>query len=115
MHVPPSLRHGRDNAPPAAKRNAMNHEQHISSLLVLHRPDALSRLQALVDTRPGLSIATHAESRCVVLCETDSQRAIVEHVEAMEAVPGVINVSLIYHHAEPRDELDTPLNPIAST
>ncbi|WP_114238328.1 chaperone NapD [Dyella sp. C9] len=89
----------------------MRDELHISSLMLLYRPDAFDRLQSFVDAHPELEIATHAESRCVLLCETDNQRAIVDHIDALEALPGVINVSLIYHHAEPRDELDVPVRP----
>jgi nitrate reductase NapD len=44
----------------------------------------------------------------VLLCETGNQRALVDHIDALSLLPGVINVSLVYHHVEPADELDQP-------
>jgi nitrate reductase NapD len=81
-------------------------EQHISSLVVMHRPDAMPVLRTFLESRPALTIAATGECRCVLLCETDNQRAIVDHIDALEALPGIINVSLIYHHVESNAELD---------
>jgi periplasmic nitrate reductase NapD len=81
-------------------------ERHISSLLVLHRPDAAPVLEAFAHRCEELEIAARAESRCVVLCETDHQRALLDVIDALDALPGVINVSLIYHHAESREAMD---------
>jgi len=90
---------------------AMNDELHISSLLVQHRPEAMPALEAYVDTQPALDISARGEHRCVLLCETGHQREVLELIDAMLALPGVVNISLIYHHAEPRDELEQPLQP----
>jgi len=92
----------------------MSDEQHISSLVILHRPDAADALKAFVATRDALELAVQGECRCVLLCETDSQRAVMDHIEALEALPGVINVSLIYHHVEANDVMDEPVSPGAS-
>ncbi|MGO4703095.1 chaperone NapD [Dyella sp. 2RAB6] len=90
---------------------AGNDELHISSLLVQHRPQAMPALEAYVDTQPALEITARGEHRCVLLCETGHQREVLDLIDAMLALPGVVNVSLIYHHAEPRDELEQPLQP----
>lgn len=79
----------------------MNDEHHISSLVVLHRPDAVDALKAFVDLHAALDIAVQGDCRCVMLCETANQRAVMDHIDALEMLPGVINVSLIYHHVEP--------------
>lgn len=92
----------------------MKDEQHISSLVVLHRPDAVDVLKAFVDHRDALDIAIQGDCRCVVLCETENQRAVLDHIEAMEALPGVINVSLIYHHVEPQSVMDEQVSSDAS-
>jgi nitrate reductase NapD len=89
----------------------MKDEHHISSLVVLHRPDAVDVLKAFVELRDTLDIAIQGECRCVMVCETDNQRAVMDHIEAMEALPGIINVSLIYHHVEPHDVMDEPVSP----
>jgi nitrate reductase NapD len=90
----------------------MPRELHISSLLIQHRHDALPRLQALIDRHTELEIALQEDCRCVVLCETDDQRAVMDHIDAMQNLSGVLSVSLIYHHAEPRSELEKPMRQI---
>jgi len=87
-------------------RDARPRELHISSLLVQHRNEALAGLRDLVAGIPALEIAATGEGRCVVLCETDDQRGIMDAIDAMQALPGVVTVSLVYHHAEPLDQLD---------
>ncbi|MDR3446284.1 MULTISPECIES: chaperone NapD [unclassified Dyella] len=86
--------------------NDAKDEYHISSLVVLHRPDAASTLKAFIELHPELDIAVQGDCRCVMVCETDSQRAVMDHIDALEALPGVINVSPIYHHVEPRAVMD---------
>ncbi|RDI98109.1 nitrate reductase formation protein NapD [Dyella solisilvae] len=93
----------------------MSSEQHISSLVVLHRPDALRAVQSFARAHPSLQIAAHGDCRCVVLCETDDQRAVMDLIDGMGDLPGVISVSLIYHHAESPEELDEPVGPVAHT
>lgn len=95
----------------ARASDAANDELHISSLLVQHRPEAMPALESFVGAQPALEISARGEHRCVVLCETGHQREVLELIDAMLALPGVVNVSLIYHHAEPRDELERPLHP----
>ena len=90
---------------------AMNGEQHISSLVLLHRPEAMPAIETLVEAHAALEIAVHGDYRCVVLCETEDQRALMDCIDALQALPGVLNVSLIYHHVESLSELDEPMEP----
>lgn len=84
----------------------MNDEVQISSLLVQHRDEALPALQAFVAQHAELELALNAERRAVILCETDDQRAMMDLIDAIRDLSGVITVSLIYHHAEPRADLE---------
>jgi periplasmic nitrate reductase NapD len=97
------------DALPAQPPSPAPDEQHISSLVVLHRPYAAATLQAFVDLHPALDIAIQGDCRCVLVCETDHQRAVMEHIDALELLPGIINVSLIYHHVESRAAMDDVL------
>lgn len=93
----------------------MSGEVHISSLLVQHRHEATAALQALVAAHAELEIAVQGECRCVVLCETDDQHALMERIDDLQALTGVLSVSLVYHHAEPRAELEAPMRQGAAT
>ncbi|KLD65348.1 chaperone NapD [Dyella japonica] len=84
----------------------MRDEHHISSLVVLHRPDAAPTLSAFVDDHAALDIALQGECRCVMVCETDNQRAVLDLIDTLQTLPGVINVSLIYHHVESAAVMD---------
>ena len=46
-----------------------------------------------------------ADLRSIVLCECENPFAVLDHIDTVRAVPGVLNVALVYHHAEPRDAL----------
>lgn len=87
----------------------MTPELHISSLLVQHRHDAIARMEALIDTKSGMEIAARGDCRCVVLCETDNQRILMDYIDELHAVDGVLNVSLVYHHAESRADMEEPI------
>ena len=52
----------------------MSGEQHISSLVVLHRPDGAAVLREFTAAHGALQIAAQGDCRCVLLCETDDQR-----------------------------------------
>lgn len=93
----------------------MSGEQHISSLVVLHRPDGAAALRDFTAAHEAIKIAAEGDCRCVLLCETDNQRALVNHIDALSLLPGVIQVSLIYHHVESAEELDRPAELIASS
>jgi nitrate reductase NapD len=82
---------------------------HISSLIVRARPDRLPDIVAAIDALPGAEVHRHdAIGKIVVLLETETQSQIAERLRAMEALPGVLNVSLIYHHADELPGHDHP-------
>ncbi|WP_454830991.1 chaperone NapD [Pseudoxanthomonas wuyuanensis] len=84
-------------------------EVHIASLVVQHRQEAAAALGAAIAGCAALDLAVAGEFRSIVLCESDDQYALIDHIEALRAVTGVLNVSLVYHHAEPRAALDAPM------
>lgn len=84
-------------------------ELHIASFIVQHRAGALAALAAHAAGTPGLDLARPGDIRSVVLCEAEDQFAIIDRIDALRAVPGVLNVTLVYHHAEPRAALDAPM------
>jgi len=84
-------------------------EVHIASLVVQHRVEAAAALDAYIAGSHELDLALRAQTRSVVLCECADQYAVLDRIDAMRALPGVLNVALVYHHAEPREALDAPV------
>ncbi len=95
--------------------NRVVDELHIASFVVQHRADAAATLAVHIDGAADLELALAGELRSVVLCECADQYAILDRIEALRALPGVLNVSLVYHHAEPREALDAPLSPVSGS
>jgi len=82
---------------------------HISSLIVRALPERLAVIAAGIAKMPGAEIhRSDAIGKIVVVLETESQGEITDRLRAMEALPGVLNVSLIYHHV---DDLEAPDRP----
>lgn len=78
---------------------------HIASFVVHHRPESAATLDAALALLPGTELALREAGRSILLCEGDSEAALLDRVEALRALDGVIGVSLVYHHAEPREAL----------
>lgn len=91
----------------------MDDEVHIASFIVHHRPDALAAIEQLVAETPGAEIAARDAGRCILLHECGGTRELLACMDAVQATPGVVGVSLVYHHAEPRSALGDILQPHA--
>lgn len=85
------------------------HEVHIASFIVQHRAESAIALAEHLRMSEGAELAIAGEFRSIVLCEGENQHALVDRIDELRAIPGVINVTLVYHHAEPGDALDAPL------
>jgi len=84
---------------------------HIASFVVQHRPSAAARVAAAVAAYSDLELAVAGDTGSVVVCESPDRRVLTERIDALRETPGVLNVLLVYHHAEPRAALDQPIVP----
>ncbi|MEH6636537.1 MAG: chaperone NapD [Halioglobus sp.] len=74
---------------------------HISSFVVRCLPDRLQDIMATVAALPGVEI--HGDDACgkfVALLELETDKALVETITTIELIKGVVNTSMVYHHAE---------------
>lgn len=85
---------------------AAQDEVHIASFVVQHRETAAAALDAVIAAHGDLELAVRGPTRSVVLCESADRYAVMDRVEALRVAAGVLNVLLVYHHAEPREALD---------
>jgi len=93
----------------SAGRGDEQRDVHIASFVVQHRVEAAETIDAYIAGSDDLDLAVRAQTRSVVLCECADQYAVLDRVDALRALPGVLNVALVYHHAEPREALDAPV------
>ena len=95
-------------APPTSQATA--NEVHIASFVVQHRQEAGPALAAMIADCPDLELGLAGDTRSVVICESEDRYLVMDRIEQLRAVPGALNVLLVYHHAEPRQALELPLS-----
>ncbi|MGR4070186.1 chaperone NapD [Halomonas sp. LR3S48] len=93
----------------------MNAQVHISSLVVQLQPERIDETRRHCQAHPGVEVhATDPCGKMVLLLETAGQREIVEFIEGLQRAPGVLSVSLVYHHAESAAELDREMEEMSN-
>lgn len=76
----------------------MNNALHIASLLVHCRPELLEAVKRNLGLLPGIEL--HQESaagKLVVVLEAEHESRILDTINHIQQVPGVLNAALIYH------------------
>ena len=76
-------------------------EVHISSLVVHALPEGLERVTAEIAESTCASVEVQdASGKLVVLLETANQKEVLDQIERINKIDGVISASLIYHHID---------------
>lgn len=74
----------------------------ISSLVVHARREDADAVRATLTAWPGVEVPAAApDGRLVVTVESGSDREAGEAFDRIRLLPGVMSVSLVYHHFEP--------------
>ena len=82
-------------------------EVHIASLVVHVLPQTLARVaQGLLQVDDAQVHGSHPDGKLVVTLEGPNAGAILDKVAQIQQLDGVLNVSLVYQHAEPRHFLN---------
>jgi nitrate reductase NapD len=85
---------------------------HIAGVLVQCRPLQLLQVQRAVAAIEGADVdRTGADGKLVVVIEAASSRAVLDAVDGMRALPGVLDVALVYQHAEPAAAMNQEMEP----
>ena len=83
----------------------MNSECHISSLVVHSRPDRVQAILETLRTTEGAEVHGGADTgKLIVTLETDTESQVVEHINAIQLLEGVLAATLVFHHFEPVQE-----------
>ncbi len=79
----------------------MPSELHISSLAIQARPERLVPVCAGIGGLDGAEVhQTAASGKIVVTLETENERQVLDRIEAIRALPGVLNVTLVFHRID---------------
>lgn len=81
-------------------------EMHIASLVVHVMPDALCSIERALTLYDDMLVhGTHPDGKLVVTLEGATAGDIMDQVSQIRQIEGVLNVSLVYQHTEPRQLL----------
>ncbi len=73
---------------------------HISSLLLRADPNLLKSVQSEIVNLSGASVAVADPSgKIIVTLETDNETEIVEQMNTLSLIDGVVSAALVYHEA----------------
>jgi len=82
----------------------MNNELHISSLLVHINPEKSATIETTINLLEGAEFVTVSEQgKAIVLIEAPSQKVIMQVIEHINELDGVLNTGLVYHEVEKKD------------
>ncbi|WP_448188255.1 chaperone NapD [Azospirillum sp. sgz301742] len=78
----------------------MGRELHISSVVVHARPEAVPAIRPVMAALSGVDIHAEAGGKLVLTLETESEQTIVEHLNTISLLDGVLAATLVFHHVE---------------
>ena len=84
---------------------------YIASCLVDCMPPMLAGALTAIAAMSEASIYTHSDAgRIVVVLEAASSFAVVRAIDAIRALPGVVNLNMVYQHVESAAAMNEPLH-----
>lgn len=87
----------------------MTPEIHIAGCVGFARPEALEGIVRAIHATGLAEVPQHdARGRMVVLIERATSGEVMDAIEAIRALDGVLAVHLAYQHAEPATEMQEP-------
>ena len=87
-------------------------ELHIASVVVHVLPEALAGVEQAFAQYPEMQVhGTHPDGKLVVTLEGSSADHIMDQISDIRHIAGVLNVSLVYQHTEPRQSLNEGIYP----
>ncbi|OWW20638.1 chaperone NapD [Noviherbaspirillum denitrificans] len=84
----------------------MEKEIHIAGIVVYAQPAELGSVRSCIEEVPGADVHAGESGKLVVTLETESTKRALDIMDAIRALPGVLDVVLVYQHAEPESALD---------
>jgi periplasmic nitrate reductase NapD len=86
----------------------MEQEIHIAGVVVYAQPAQRESITSCIDLVPGAEVhASDGAGKLVVTLETESTKRTLDIMDAIRALPGVIDVVLVYQHAESEDAMNS--------
>ena len=89
----------------------MEQEIHIAGIVVYAQIASAGSVRSCIAEVPGAEIHASEGGKLVVTLETESTKRALDIMDAIRALPDVLDVVLVYQHAEPASALDQEVSP----
>lgn len=71
---------------------------HVASLIVHVRPGHLPEISQWLERQSGVEIHSQSDQgKLAIVLECDHERAVLDLIDTLADMPGVLNAALIYH------------------
>jgi len=82
-------------------------DRHVAGLAVMTRPAQVLTVAGALEALENVEVrAIDPAGKLVVVCEGADEDALVAAIGRMRDLAGVLNVALVYQHAEPADAME---------
>lgn len=82
----------------------MSKEIHITSLIVQVFPHKMADVRQQIMAIQNAELSVNNDVKLVVVIEGETQRALMESIETINAIPGVLSATMVYHQSEVLEE-----------
>ena len=85
----------------------MSTETHISSLVVHARPEGISAVTTAIGELGGAEVhGASDEGKLVVTLESESESGMLDRIDAINDIEGVLSVAMVYHEVADLDDIE---------
>ncbi|MBT1445894.1 chaperone NapD [Shewanella sp. JM162201] len=82
----------------------MSNELHVTSLIVQVLPEKMAEVRGQILQMPNAELSVNNDVKLVVVLEGSSQKQLLAGIEAINALPGVMSATMVYHQSEVLEE-----------
>ncbi|GAA0781529.1 MULTISPECIES: chaperone NapD [Pseudomonadati] len=82
----------------------MSNELHVTSLIVQVQPDKMADVRQQIMAIENAELSANNEVKLVVVIEGPSQKSLMDDISTINALPGVLSATMVYHQSEELEE-----------
>lgn len=82
----------------------MSNELHVTSLIVQVQPDKMADVRQKIMAIKNAELSANNDVKLVVVIEGTSQKSLMDDISTINALPGVLSATMVYHQSEELEE-----------
>ncbi|MBR9729242.1 chaperone NapD [Shewanella intestini] len=82
----------------------MSNELHVTSLIVQVQPDMMAEVRQQIMAIKNAELSANNDVKLVVVIEGLSQKSLMDDIAIINALPGVLSATMVYHQSEALEE-----------